>query len=457
MIQHYLPLLPELLVVVGGALALVRNRLPGELVVLTPLLVGLLALAAFVLELWLGAQLVTWARGAYTQDRFALFGKAAVLAALLVVLIASRWNPDGREEALPMAFGATLGGMVLVSATSTPLLWLALTGALAAGGAASLRAPDQRPTQAVLGGSVVLSGVGLLLVSLQGHSWTFTSLQPAVPHDPVSAPVGVFTMVAVTGLVAPLALLPLRSREPDEGDPMQSAVLAGPVAGAAVLASTKVLATVFAAGVVWGPYAAALGGLGALACGLGALASGTLRGLAGWLIGGQAAWLVAGLALHDQMGTTAVLLLCGALLLAAPAVPLLVADLRGPRSVATGLGRRSPLLGAALSVGLLSLVAIPPLAGFFGSFALTLELLRGRLAWALALALLGSALGLWAVLRVLLLVWLTGESEPRREPLPPTWAASAFVLGALVLLYGVFAYPIDTLAQQGAEALGLFY
>lgn len=237
---------------------------------------------------------------------------------------------------------------------------------------------------------------------------------------------------------------------------MQSAVLAGPVAGAAVLASAKVLATVFAAGVVWGPYAAALGALGAVACGLGALASGSLRGLAGWLIGGQAAWVVAGLALHDQMGTTAVLLLCGALLLAAPAVPLLVADLRGPRSVATGLGRRSPLLGVALSVGLLSLVAIPPLAGFYGSFALALELLRGQLAWALALALLGSAIALWAVLRVLLLVWLTGESEPRREPLPPTWAASAFVLAAVVLLYGVFAYPIDTLAQQGAEALGLF-
>jgi NADH-quinone oxidoreductase subunit N len=457
MMKTYLPLLPELLVVAGGVLALVRNRLPRPLVAFTPLLVAVPALAALALELWLGAQIVTWARGAYAQDRFALFGKAAVLVALLVVLIASRWNPNGRGEALPMAFGATLAGMVLVSATSTPLLWIALTGALAAGGAASLRSPDQRPTQGVLAGGAGLSGLGLLLVSLQTHSWTFAGVQAAVPHNPVPVTLGAFSMVAVTGLVAPLALLPLRSREPDEGDPMQSAVLAGPVAGAAILASAKVLASVFAAGVVWGPYAAALGALGALACGLGALASGSLRGLAGWLIGGQAAWVVGGLALHDQLGTAAVLLLAGGFLLAAPAVPLLVADLRGPRSVATGLGRRSPLLGVALSVGLLSLVAVPPLAGFFGSFALALELLRSQLAWVLGCGLLGSALGLWAVLRVLLLVWLTGESEPRREPLPPTWAASAFVLAVVVLLYGVFAYPIDTLALQGAKALGLFY
>ncbi|MGH7920298.1 MAG: hypothetical protein ACREQM_10190 [Candidatus Dormibacteraceae bacterium] len=82
--MRYLALLPDLLVVVGGLIALGGFARAEVARTLIPGLAFLFALAAFAIELWQGAALTTFAGDLFAQDRFALFGKLALLLALLL-------------------------------------------------------------------------------------------------------------------------------------------------------------------------------------------------------------------------------------------------------------------------------------------------------------------------------------------------------------------------------------
>jgi NADH-quinone oxidoreductase subunit N len=250
-------------------------------------------------------------------------------------------------------------------------------------------------------------------------------------------------------------LLPMRALSGEEEPAVQEAVLGSLVNGAVVLGSVKLLAALFGAGPEWGPYLAVVAAAGALVCGLIALAARSLRGLAAWLVTGQTAWVAAALAAHDQLGTASAVYLLGGLMLAASAAPLLAAGLSGSRAGISGLALRQPWRWLGLSLALLSLAGAPPLAGFFGEFTVALELVRSQLAWVLAFGLLGAAVGLWAVARLLIVAWLEPEHDERRLP-AAGWPLAAFLTAVLLLAYGVFAYPIHGLAVQGAEALGLF-
>jgi NADH-quinone oxidoreductase subunit N len=117
-----------------------------------------------------------------------------------------------------------------------------------------------------------------------------------------------------------------------------------------------------------------------------------------------------------------------------------------------GLASRSPLLAACMSVFMLSLAGIPPLAGFFGKFYLFSAALRAGadhgLLWLVTVALLGSFISLYYYLIVLKAVFVDEPALPRHanvvsaDLLPRTIVA---VLAAAVLLIGVAP---ETLAAQ---------
>jgi NADH-quinone oxidoreductase subunit N len=452
--QHFLPLVPELLVVVAGALLAARGRLAPGTRRWVPAAAFVIVLAALGLELWLGASLVLFARGAYVQDRFALLGKAVLLVALLLVIATSGWEGERGQRGLAPATLAALAGMVAVSATSLPLLWIAVVVAAGAGLlAGSQRIAEHRTLLWTAAGGAACAGVGMLAAGLIGHSWTFTGLRDAIT-GPSGPGLTVVAIVAATGVLAPAAMLPLRAIGGEEEPAVQESVLGALVGVTCVLAEAKLLAGLFGAGPGWGPYLAVVAAGATLACGLAALATGSLRALAAWLVTGQLAWSVAALAAHDRMGSAAAVYLLAALVLAAAPVPLLASGLGGHRAGLGGAAARQPWRWLALSLALLSLVGMPPLAGFFGLFPVAMELLRAQLAWVLAAGLLGVGVGLWAVVRVLITAWLEPEQDERRATalgLPVT-AALAVVL---VLAYGVAAQPIHGLAVQSAEALGL--
>lgn len=109
-----------------------------------------------------------------------------------------------------------------------------------------------------------------------------------------------------------------------------------------------------------------------------------------------------------------------------------------------GLWRRSPLLGACLAVFILSLAGIPPLAGFFGKFAVFAGAFSiggaGTLPGALALAGIGlTVVSLYYYLRILKqMVLAPAAASAARIALPPGAGLSLVAAAALLVVFGLF-------------------
>ena len=119
-----------------------------------------------------------------------------------------------------------------------------------------------------------------------------------------------------------------------------------------------------------------------------------------------------------------------------------------------GLGRRHPVLAATLGLFLLSLVGIPPLAGFVGKFYLFGAAVRAGFVWLAVIGVLNSAVAAYYYLRVLVYMYMR-EPEGAAAAWAPSFAgglALAIALAGVVLL-GVVPAPFADLAQAAVEPL----
>ncbi len=117
----------------------------------------------------------------------------------------------------------------------------------------------------------------------------------------------------------------------------------------------------------------------------------------------------------------------------------------------SGLGRRRPVVAAALSLFMFALVGIPPTVGFAGKFVLFTEALKAGYLGLVIWAVLFSAVSVYYYLRVVVALWMW---EPTDESLnAPTDRSGAFIpaLGlasAITLILGVFPEPFIRLASE---------
>ncbi|GGM98028.1 NADH-quinone oxidoreductase subunit 14 [Thermus composti] len=108
---------------------------------------------------------------------------------------------------------------------------------------------------------------------------------------------------------------------------------------------------------------------------------------------------------------------------------------RVPLESLRGLFRKDPLLGLALFLASLSLLGLPPLAGFWGKYLVFLEAAKAGQWGLLVLALLTSAVSAYYYLGLGLAVFQKGEAEA----LPRPWARNvALLVALLLLLLGLF-------------------
>jgi len=83
----------------------------------------------------------------------------------------------------------------------------------------------------------------------------------------------------------------------------------------------------------------------------------------------------------------------------------------------SGLGKRSPVLAAALTFFLLSLIGIPMTGGFFAKFYVFGAALRAHLVWLTIIGMVNSGMGSYYYLRVIVRMYMY---EPQTaEPAPP--------------------------------------
>jgi len=119
-----------------------------------------------------------------------------------------------------------------------------------------------------------------------------------------------------------------------------------------------------------------------------------------------------------------------------------------------GVGFRYPLIGAALSLFMISLSGIPPSIGFVGKLYLFGSAVQTGHIWLAVVAVLNSAISIFYYLRLLVLMYMREPGEvlpPIRVPI--AIGLALLVTGAITLGVGVFPGQWIEAARQGVRAL----
>jgi len=254
-----------------------------------------------------------------------------------------------------------------------------------------------------LSNALLVIGVVFLVGTAVGTDYRI--LSTGIPSQPLA---GAGVALVLLGLFFKLGAVPAHTWMPDvaEGAPVPSAAFLTvvPKVGA-VIALLRFVSVVpeevFPVRTLVAITAAVTMTVGNLT----ALWQTDVRRLLGWSSVSQSGYALMAVAVAGQAGDAEAALIAfvavyGVATMTAFAV---VAHLRGRTEIAhyAGLLRVQPFATAVLALALLSLVGIPPLAGFLGKFALFTATIGGGLAWLAIIAVANTVISLFYYLRVI--------------------------------------------------------
>ncbi len=453
-----------LLLLLVGRLGVVPRSWRGYL----PSIVAAVVLVALVVELWVGGTISSLFGGGFIQDRFALFAKAAVLLAVAAAIAATDWSAeDSPTIGLSMTLLAAFGVMVVASAGDFVGLWAGLELAAAAGVVlVGLRRPDMGLRLLIVGGvATALFVTGFAFVYATAGTADLLTARNVIAGAASTLPLAIPVLLLLGGLAVRAGIAPFHLATVSASlgaSPLGSGILLGLVGAAALIAAIKVAALLSPASETLSLYLEVIAAVAMVGGGAAALGVRAPRARLAYLAVGQVGWVAAGLATHYLSGLGGSLFLVGAFVLAATCGPVVLAGVEGGEASLAGMGALRPARALGIAMVFLSLAGVPPLAGFFGEFAVAAALAQGGHFGLLALGLLGSVLSVAAALGTLRVLYLQSPPEEGRRAVGfalPAWtllsSAGAIAVCVVMVALGAFANPILSLAYQGAEALGL--
>ena len=328
---------------------------------------------------------------------------------------------------------------------------LAAYALIASAGGRGLRASFNYIVMGTVAACFYLLGVGYLYaVTGSLNMADLAGLLPPLRHSPV---VAIALAFLLTGLAIKVALVPLHAWLPDAYAyaPSSASVLIASLMGKVGLyAMMRLLFSVFPALLGSLPVLPLLCGLGGCAVIVGsvlALAQMDFKRMLACSSISQVGYIVLGVGLANDRALTGALLhvlnhavMKGALFMAAGAI----IQMTGQRDVRRfgRLHHRMPLTATVVLLGALSMIGIPPTCGFFSKWYLLLGSLEAG-SWASAgVILLSSLLNAIYFFRVIERSLMAGGEPGGRSEAPLSMLLPMAVLGAAILLLGIFNQAI---------------
>ncbi len=273
-------------------------------------------------------------------------------------------------------------------------------------------------------------------------------------------------LLVLAGLGFKIAAVPFQIWAPDvyQGapTPVTAFLAVGSKAAGFALLLRVLLAGLLPVSAVWMPVLLVLAALTLIYGNFGALPQTNIKRLLGYSSIGHAGYLLMGVAAVNTLGAEAVLFyLAQYALTVFCAFLVIVAVERELIPEYAGLGKRSPLLGVALFLAMMSLAGVPPLSGFFGKFQLfaaVIERARSQpqFYWLAGIGAATVVVSLYFYLNVGRAIYLD-EPAADAEPIAvsPVTRVMLWVCLAAMIGLGIYPQPLVALAQQAATVFKL--
>jgi NADH-quinone oxidoreductase subunit N len=433
--------------------------------------------------------------GLAVADPFALFFKAVVIAAAIVIVLFSMQSAELRREAAHTGeyycfiAAATLGMTLMAGANNLLMIYLAIevvsiTSYILAGFTRSQARSSEAALKYVLFGAlssgIMLYGMSLLYgmtgsmdllrirqmltLSIYSHAITGWSLAALLAS----------TVMILAGFGYKISAVPFHFWTPDvyEGAPITITAylaVASKAAGFAVL--IRFFYVAFSQtmpglavwnplpGVEWNTVVAALSVLTMTIGNLVAVWQDNLKRMLAYSSIAHAGYMLMGIVVMSSNGVAAVLfylLMYFVMNLGAFYAVMLIADRIGSEHIDDyrGLGKRAPVVGVALSIFLISLTGLPPTAGFVGKLFLFSAVLDSpAFIWLAIVGVVNSVISLYYYARVLRNMYLREAPEGARDPIAFSKPAIAGLILFVIpnIVFCLYFQPLLRFAQQSAS------
>ncbi|MBL0310833.1 MAG: NADH-quinone oxidoreductase subunit N [Bacteroidetes bacterium] len=132
--------------------------------------------------------------------------------------------------------------------------------------------------------------------------------------------------------------------------------------------------------------------------------------------------------------------------IAAFATAIVVAESTGSDNIDSfnGLGKKNPFLAVALTISILSMAGIPPLAGFFGKYYIFSEAIRNGHIILTIIAIINSMVGVYYYFKVMIAMFTEGDNGSTIR-VPASYLIIIGFCALLVILFGIFPSVILSL------------
>jgi len=418
--------------------------------------------------------------GMYVQDGLALFFKRFSLVAAIVVLIMSvefaDRIPAGISEYYALILFALSGMMFAASANDFSLLFVSvelitvtfyvLTG-FQRSRLLSLEAGVKYLILGALSSAFLVFGIALVFGTT--GTLNFTELAATGSQFLANKIFLLGLLLVLAGLGFKIAAFPFQIWAPDvyQGSPVPTtAFLAvGSKAAGFVLLLRLLFGAVPDITAHWTKLLAVISAITILYGNLCAIPQRNLKRLLGYSSISNAGYLLLGVAALSHAGQAAVLYYLGGYLFTVLAaflvICLVMRQVEGEDiSALAGLSRRSPFLAATMTLAMVSLAGIPPLAGFFGKFLLLKAAVEQGASnhayyWLVAVAIVGIVISLYYYFGVVRAIYWSADAADTSPILisQPIRASLWFCILGMFFL-GLFPNTVVDTADKAVAVLG---
>jgi NADH-quinone oxidoreductase subunit N len=420
-------------------------------------------------------------------DPFAIFFKYLILATGIVIIVFSMQSKELREQETVGEFycfiaAMTFGMMLMAGASHLLMMYLAIevvsiTSFILAGFSKKKHRSGEASLKYVIFGAaasaIMLFGISLLY-GLTG-AFDIYSIQAGLAgglfahHEFAVWPLLIAVIMILAGFGYKISAVPFHFWTPDvyEGAPITVTAylaVASKAAGFAIMVRffyVTFFDVFIDAGkwvslphVEWNMLLAILSVLTMTLGNIVAVWQDNLKRMLAYSSIAHAGYILMGAVVMTDLGITAMLMyfvIYFFMNLGAFYVVMVVADRIGSEHIDDyrGLGKRAPVVAVGLSIFLVSLTGLPPLAGFIGKWMLFSAVIEAEFIWLAVIGVINSAISLYYYARVFRNMYLREPMDGDTTPI--SFSPLVIVFIAPNIIFGLYFGPLVAFAQQSVK------